>query len=116
MIVVWRVSPDLGNDDYQSELAGEIVEMHMRSLQAGLSAEISSHDELVVREWVRHKVKFALPASDWRRNGFTPQGGRVEVVDGRRLTALVYAHEGRWSRSPSGPGESRTARHSKGPR
>jgi len=51
-VVVWRVTPELSTDDYQSELAGEIVEAHMRSLQAGYTMGIASHDERAVREWV----------------------------------------------------------------
>jgi len=94
-ISMWKLSSGLGNDDYQTELAGEIVEMHMRSLEAGHATGITSHDERAVRAWVERKRKFALPIRDFRGSGFELQGGRVEVVEGRSMAALVYAHEGR---------------------
>lgn len=94
-IATWRLSPELGNDDYQTEVAGEIVEMHMRSLQGGYSTGITSHEERTVREWIERKLKFALPVHDFSESGFTLQGGRVDVVEGRSMAALVYAHEGR---------------------
>jgi anti-sigma factor RsiW len=93
-IVVGRVSPELSKDDYQSELAGEIVEAHMRSLQAGYTMGITSHDELAVSEWVDSKLKFAPPVRDFAGNGFALQGGRVDIIDGRAIVALVYEHQG----------------------
>jgi anti-sigma factor RsiW len=94
-IATWRLRPELGNDDYQGEVAREIVEMHMRSLEAGYTTEITSHEERTVREWIEHKLKFALPVHDFAESGFALQGGRVEVIEGRSMAALVYAHQGR---------------------
>ena len=94
-ISMWKLSSGLGNHDYQTELAGEIVEMHMRSLQTGYATGITSNDERAVKEWVERKLKFALPVRDFAGGGFVLQGGRVDVVEGRSMAALVYAHEGR---------------------
>lgn len=94
-LATWRLSPELGSDDYQTELARETVEIHMRSLEAGYFTGITSHDERAVREWVEHKLQFALPVHNFADSGFVLQGGRVDVVEGRSMAALVYAHEGR---------------------
>ena len=94
-LAAWKLSPQLGNDDYETEIAGEIVDMHMRSLEAGYTTGITSHDERVVKEFVERKLKFALPVRDFADGGFVLQGGRVDVVEGRSMAALVYAHEGR---------------------
>jgi anti-sigma factor RsiW len=94
-IAAWRLSPELNNDNYETELAREIVDMHMRSLEVGYTTGITSHDERAVKEWVERKLKFALPVRDFADSGFALQSGRVDVVEGRSMAALVYVHEGR---------------------
>jgi anti-sigma factor RsiW len=94
-IVLWRVSPELRSDDYQAELAGEIVDAHLRSLQPGHMTEIASNDERVVKGWLDTKLKFALPVRDFTRAGFALNGGRLDVVEGRLVAVLVYEHNGR---------------------
>jgi anti-sigma factor RsiW len=92
--VLWRVSPELRSDDYQAELADEIVGTHLRSLQPGHMTEIASNDELVVNGWFAAKLKFALPIRDFAKAGFALNGGRVDVVEGRSVAVLVYEHNG----------------------
>ena len=93
--LLWRVSPELRSDDYQAELADEIVDAHFRSLQAGHMTEITSNDERVVKGWFDAKLKFALPVRDFARAGFALNGGRLDVVEGRTVAVLVYEHNGR---------------------
>jgi len=93
--VLWRVSPELRSDDYRAELADEIVDAHMRSLQTSHMTEIASNDERVVKGWFDAKVNFALPIRDYAGAGFLLKGGRVDVVEGRSVAVLVYEHNGR---------------------
>jgi anti-sigma factor RsiW len=93
--VLWRVSPKLRSDDYQAELAGEIVDAHLRSLQPGHMTEIASNDERVVKGWFDTKLKFVLPVRDFTKAGFALNGGRQDVVEGRSVAVLVYEHNGR---------------------
>ena len=93
--VLWRVSPELRSDDYQAELADEIVDAHLRSLQPGHMTEIASNDERVVKGWFDAKLKFGLPVRDFARAGFALNGGRLDVVEGRMVAVLVYEHNGR---------------------
>jgi anti-sigma factor RsiW len=93
--VLWRVSPELRTDDYQAELAGEIVDAHLRSLQPGRITEIASNEERVVKGWFNTKLKFALPVRDFGKAGFALNGGRQDVVEGRSVAVLVYEHNGR---------------------
>src|SRR5438876_11389 len=64
-IVLLRMSPGLRNDDYQAELAAEIVDAHLRSLQPGDVTGIASNDERAVKGWFDTKIKFA---HRWRRS------------------------------------------------
>jgi anti-sigma factor RsiW len=91
-LIGWRVSPGLRNEDYQAELAGEIVDAHMRSLQPGHMNGIGSNDEYAVKGWLDGKVKFAVPVRDFVKEGFALQGGRLDAVEGRSVAALLYMH------------------------
>ena len=94
-IGLWKVSPRLRSDDYQAELAGEIVEAHVRSLQPGPISGIASHDAGVVQGWLDRGAGFALPVRDFKKVGFTLNGGRLDVVEGRMVAVLGYEHNGR---------------------
>ena len=94
-IIGSRVSLERNSEDYRSELAGELVEAHMRSLQADHTPGIISPDERAVRKWFDSQHRFALPVRDFAGSGFSLQGGRLDIVEGRATAALVYAHKGR---------------------
>jgi anti-sigma factor RsiW len=94
-IVLGRVGPRLQSDDYQAELAGEIVEAHVRSLQVGPITEIASGDEHIIKRWFDAKVKFAIPVRDFANDGFALKGGRLDVMEGRSVAVLVYERNGR---------------------
>lgn len=94
-IVLWKVSPEFRSDDYQAELAGEIVEAHLRSLQPNHLTGIASNDERIVKGWFDANLKFALPVRDFSKAGFALNGGHMDVVEGRAVAVLAYEHSGR---------------------
>jgi anti-sigma factor RsiW len=93
-LMAWRISPVLPSDHYQAEFAEEIVDAHMHSLQPGHITGISSSDEQAVKHWFAGKVKFVLPVRDFANDGFALQGGRLDIIEGRQVAALVYARQG----------------------
>ena len=93
-IVLWKLSPSLGKNDYQVELANEIVDAHLRSLQPGHLTGVVSSDEHIVEGWFESTLKFAVPVRDFANDGFALQGGRVDAVEGRPFASLVYARDG----------------------
>jgi len=93
-VAVWRVSPEPSTDDYRVELAEEIVDAHVRSLQPGRLTGISSNDEQAVKAWFKTKLSFALPVHDFANDGFALQGGHMDVVERRSVAVLVYARRG----------------------
>jgi len=93
-IVAWRISPSLRTGNYQAEFAAEIVDAHMHSLQPGHMTGIASSDEQAVRQWFEGKVKFPLPVGNFVNVGFALQGGRLDIIEGRPVAALVYARQG----------------------
>lgn len=92
-IVLWKLSPGLGKNDYQVEL-NEIVDAHLRSLQPGHLTGVVSSDEHIVEGWFESTLKFGVPVRDFANEGFALQGGRVDAVEGRPLASLVYERDG----------------------
>ena len=94
LIAGWRLSPVFHSEDYRGELAEEIVDAHVLSLQAGRLTGINSNDERAVEGWFKGRLKFAFPARDFANEGFALQGGRLDVIDERSVAVLVYASTG----------------------
>jgi anti-sigma factor RsiW len=91
-LIVWRVIPGLHREeDYQVQFATEIVDAHLRALLPGQITNVNSNDPQTVRAWFEGQVKFAFPVRDFADQGFSLQGGRVDVVQGRTVAALTYA-------------------------
>jgi len=93
-IVLGRLGHGLHSDDYQAELAGEIVDAHVRSLQPGPMNGIASNDERVVKGWLDDRARFAVPVRDFTNDGFALRGGRVDVIEGHAVAVLVYERNG----------------------
>ena len=94
-ILLWRVGHGPRGDDYQAELAGEIVDAHVHSLQPGQMNGVASNDERVVEGWLEGRARFAVPVRDFTNDGFALKGGRVDVIEGRAVAVLVYERNGR---------------------
>ena len=90
VIAGWRLRSAFHPDDYRAELATEMVDAHVHSLQLAHLTEIHSNDGPTLNGWFKDKLSFAFPARDFAKDGFALQGGRVDVVDGRSVAVLVY--------------------------
>jgi anti-sigma factor RsiW len=89
-ILLGVVGPRFSTDDYQAELAGEIVDAYVHSLQPGPIDGIASNDERVVNGRLDRGAGFAVPVRDFANEGFALKGGRIDVIEGRSVAVLVY--------------------------
>ena len=79
-----------GGDDV---LEGELVSLHLRSMMAPSPIEVASSDSHTVKPWFNGRIKYSPPVEDFAAQGFTLIGGRLEVLAGEPVSALVYRHK-----------------------
>lgn len=70
--------------------ASEIAGSHRRSLLAASAVDVASSDRHTVKPWLDARIGVSPPAVDLSAVGYALVGGRVEVIDGKPVPALVY--------------------------
>ena len=67
-----------------------IVAGHQRALLATAPFDVASSDRHTVKPWFDSKVALSPQVSDLSDAGFPLVGGRVDVIDGKAVPAIVY--------------------------
>ena len=76
--------------NHSARLQSELIDAHIRSLQANHLTDVQSTDQHTVKPWFDGKLEFIPPVADFSQQGFPLIGGRLDVVDGHNVAALVY--------------------------
>ena len=74
----------------QDAIANELIDSHLRSLLGSHLTDVASSDQHTVKPWFAGRTDLSPPAVDLAADGFPLVGGRLELIAGKPVPALVY--------------------------
>lgn len=89
-VIGWQVHSYFPSLSSQPPMVAAALDAHLRSLQPSHLADVESTDQHTVKPWFDGKLAFAPPVRDFATDGFPLLGGRIDVLNGNTVAALIY--------------------------
>jgi mycothiol system anti-sigma-R factor len=74
----------------EDAITNEIIDSHLRSLLGAHLTDVASSDQHTVKPWFAGRSDVSPPAVDLSAEGFPLVGGRLDLIAGKPVPALVY--------------------------
>lgn len=71
-------------------LQHDVVTAHLRALATDSTVQVASADPHTVKPWFAGRLELAPTIRDLSAAGFPLAGGRLDIVDGKRVAVAVY--------------------------
>lgn len=89
-LATWLVMFFMISSPLQSKLADDIISSHVRSLMVDHVTDVKTSDSHTVKPWFNGRVDFSPSIKDVTGAGFELIGGRLDYIQGKAVSAVVY--------------------------
>jgi anti-sigma factor (TIGR02949 family) len=86
----WLVAGERQRTHGADVIADEVIDSHLRSLLAEHLTDVPSSDKHTVKPWFAGRTDLSPPGVDLAAAGFPLAGGRLDLIAGEPVPALVY--------------------------